>query len=311
MSRFPVVVLGSSNTDLILRVERIPGSGETLLGRDFFQAAGGKGANQAVAAKRAGADVYFIGATGDDLFGHQQRQTLASEGLHLDYLRVINETPSGVALIFVDSQGGNSIGVGQGANALLRAADITGAAPAFQPGAIFVTQWETSPEAAFEGLQLAKTQQMTTIFNAAPADPRIVDSSWLSLIDILVVNESEAAHLLGSSVADATPPESLAPLLLQRGAKSVVLTLGEKGLIVASGEVLTRIAGHRVKAVDTVAAGDTFVGALACRLAEGVELTEACHWANRAAAIAVTRHGAQPSIPYRDEIEAFQDRMLE
>lgn len=308
MKTAQVTVLGSTNTDLILRVERIPGPGETLLGSELIQAAGGKGANQAVAAKRAGADVAFIGAVGDDVLGSAQRQMLEQEGLDLTCLRTIEATASGVALIFVDAAGNNCIGVGPGANARLSTDDLHHAIPFFRPGGVFITQWETSPEIAREGLRLARKQGMRTILNAAPADPRVANREWLADVDFLIVNETEAAILLGESSTHRKPEEEkqLAAELLARGAGTVVMTLGARGLVIVTKQGSLELAGHPVHAIDTVAAGDTFVGAFACRIGEGHEVVDACRWANRAAAIAVTRTGAQPSIPYREEIEAFR-----
>lgn len=301
-----VVVLGSSNTDLMLRVQRLPRAGETVLGSDFLVAAGGKGANQAVAAARAGAQVTFLGAVGDDDFGRQARRQLAAQGLDLSYLHVLADRPSGVALILVDEEGGNLIGVGPGANASVDKAVVAEfPAAVFRGPGVFVTQLETPLDAVRAALVRAKAGELSIVFNPAPADPRALEDGLGEIVDVLVVNEHEAAVLAGDGpLANAAAAEKAARRLRQKGPRSVIITLGEAGFLVLDEDRAAAEDGLKVRAVDTVAAGDAFVGALACALSEGRTLLDAARWSNKAAAIACTRRGAQPSLPWRAEIDA-------
>lgn len=330
-------MLGSSNTDLVLRTPRLPAPGETVLGTEFLQAAGGKGANQAVAAARAGAFTSFLGAFGADAFGDAGRAALLSEGIDLSGSIRVEDRPGGLALIFVDDAGRNIIGVHAGANAELTPEHVR-ATPdslwlgageggsAAQPG-VFVAQLETPLETVREGLRRARRSGMTTILNPAPASPETLSAAIHGEADILIPNETEAAALTGAPIEDESSARRAATALLAE-APVVVLTLGARGSLVATSRAMGLVPARSVAAIDTVAAGDAFVGAFACRLAEsrsngspanGSEdpladlasarafetLFEAARWATRAAAIAVTRRGAQPSIPTRNEIEAF------
>lgn len=306
-----VVVLGSSNTDLILRTERLPKGGETVLGSSFQQAGGGKGANQAVAAARAGASVAFIAAVGDDSFGEIARRSLAVEGISLEHVRVISGEASGIALIFVDDAGRNLIGVAPGANARISANDIDALPESlFHSANVFVAQLETPIDAVFSALSRAHAARMFTILNPAPFDPRIASVEWMRIIDLLVVNEHEASlfgQALGfesPAVTDADSARSFLAMFRNHGANDVIVTLGDAGYVLSTPDLLNHFPGLVVDAVDTVAAGDTFVGVLACGISEGRSVIQSSHIANFAASLAVTRRGAQPSIPRRDEINA-------
>jgi ribokinase len=313
-----VIVLGSINTDLVIRGPRLPRPGQTVLGGRFFQAAGGKGANQAVAAARAGtAAVLFIAAVGDDALGRQALDGLAAENLDTRFVRVVPDQPSGVALILVDEQGENQISVASGANGRLCPADVD-AVPdeLFRAARVFLCCLESPLETVAHGLRRAKAAGLTTILNPAPADPAICRPDIMRLVDILTPNEGEAAAL-AADAGGASRPQLLDPsnqqhaaalasarALQSLGCPTVIVTLGAEGCLIV-GQDVTHVPGRAVQAIDATAAGDAFNGALAVALAEGRPLPDAARWANRAAAIAVTRAGAQPSLPTREEIEAM------
>jgi ribokinase len=301
--------VGSINTDLVMRGPRLPRPGETVIGGEFYQAAGGKGANQAVAAARAALDrVAFVGAVGDDGLGQAALQRFRSENLVCDYLKTVAGEPSGVALILVDEQGQNLISVAAGANAHLTEQDLE-ALPeeVFSAASVFLTCLETPLPTVAVGLRRAKRAGLLTILNPAPACREILDAGLLQLVDVLTPNEGEAALLAGISAgrADDEAAAVRATRLLQaQGCKQVIVTRGAAGCLVVAEEV-THIPAFSVRAIDATAAGDAFNGALAAALAEGRSLCEAAEWANAAAAISVTRRGAQPSLPNRAEILEF------
>ena len=302
-----VLVVGSINTDLVIRGPRLPAPGETVLGGEFYQAAGGKGANQAVAAARAALDpVTFVGAVGDDAFGREARARLARENLVCDFLKTVSGTASGIALILVDTAGQNLISVASGANARLDPADID-AVPAevFCGAKVFLTCLETPLPTVVRGLRRAREAGLVTILNPAPAHPEIMSSDVLSQVDILTPNENEASLLAGGSVdhlASASGAEQAARRLQELGCRSIIVTLGAQGCLIAERDVV-HVRGCPVQAVDATAAGDCFNGVLAVALSEGRELRDAAQWANAAAAISVTRRGAQQSLPTRAEID--------
>jgi ribokinase len=300
-----IIVVGSINTDLVIRGPRLPAPGQTVIGGEFYQAAGGKGANQAVAAARAAqGPVTFVGAVGDDSLGHAALERFRSENLVCDYLKVVAGQPSGVALILVDESGQNLISVAAGANAHLTVRDLeTLPQELFSPAGIFLTCLETPLATVAAGLQRARRAGLTTILNPAPACRDVVDAGLLPLVDVLTPNEGEAALLTGIAAGDDGEEAAIraARALQSLGCRQVVVTMGSAGCLVVDQQV-TRVAGHSVQAVDATAAGDAFNGALAVALAEGRSLCEAAEWANAAAAISVTRRGAQPSLPSRAEI---------
>jgi ribokinase len=295
-----IVVVGSSNTDMVVRVPTLPRPGETVIGGSFFTARGGKGANQAVAAARAGGVVALIACVGDDALGDETLEALAADGIALDGVRRIADTRSGVALILLDERGENSIAVASGANALLAPEQVARCAELLSSRDVLLTQLETPLESVLSALRAARAAGARTILNPAPA--RDLPDELLALVSVLTPNESEAARLAGVPVGGEHGLEDVATMLLRRGVGAVVITLGAAGACVATTEVRETIPGHRVEARDTTGAGDVFNGALAVALAEQMPLGDAVRFANAAAAISVTRDGAQPSAPRRAEI---------
>lgn len=296
-----VAVVGSINMDLVVRVPRFPVAGETILGGGFQTIPGGKGANQAVAARRLGAAVAMIGRVGDDSFGGMLRQNLMQEGINTDRLLVDDGQATGVALITVEDSGENTIIVVPGANGQITTADIDAARPLIDGADILVMQLEIPLVVVEYVAGLARAGGGTLILNAAPAQP--LPQSLLAQVDYLVVNEIEAGLLAGMAAAR---PEDTARALLPRGAKAVVVTLGAEGSLLVSRDGASVAAPpFAVQAVDTTAAGDGFVGAFAVALAAGMPPGQALRWGNAAGALAVTRVGAQPSLPTRQEVEEF------
>lgn len=301
-----ILVLGSVNTDLVVRGPRLPAPGETVLGGHFYQAHGGKGANQAVAAARAAAlPVTFVAAIGDDPFGRQALDHFRGEALDCRFIKTVPGEPTGVALILVDARGENLISVASGANLHLTASDVDSVpGEVFGEAKVLLTCLESPLETVARGLVRAQSAGLTTILNPAPAHEDLAGADLLRYVDILTPNEGEAAALTGVPPGDSSGPEIAARRLQQMGCRNCVVTLGPRGCLVVSQEAVT-VESHPVDAVDTTAAGDAFNGALAVAIAEGRTLLEATRWATRAAAIAVTRRGAQPSLPTRAEIDAF------
>jgi ribokinase len=295
-----IVVVGSSNTDMILKLDRIPKPGETILGGEFVTAAGGKGANQAVAAAQAGGAVTFIARVGRDMFGEQAIAGFVEAGIDVEHVQY-DKSPSGVALIFVAKDGENSIGVGGGANAKLAPADVKKAKAAFASASAVIMQLETPLETVQAAAELADSKKTLVILNPAPAQK--LPDSLLKKISILTPNETEAELLTGIKVSDDASCAKAADVLLRKGVKTVIITLGSRGSYVATAKSKELVPGFKVKPVDTTAAGDTFNGALAVALAEGKSMNDAVRFANAAGAISVTRMGAQPSAPKRAEIE--------
>lgn len=298
-----ILVVGSSNTDMIIKMERIPRPGETIVGGDFLTAAGGKGANQAVAAARAGGRVTFIARVGSDPLGEEAVAGLVREGINVGHVVRDPAAPSGVALIFVGGNGENSIGVAPGANNRLSPADVQAAQNAFSGEAILVLQLEMPLETVEAAAQMAKQAGIPVILNPAPARP--LPGNLLGNVSILTPNETEAELLTGIKIDGAESAGKAAGQLLARGVGMVIITLGAKGAFAASAAGCRFVPGFVVEAIDTTAAGDTFNGALAVALAEGREFDQAVRFAHAAAAISVTRLGAQPSVPTRAEIEKF------
>ncbi len=298
-----ILVVGSSNTDMIIRVPHIPGPGETILGGRFSMAQGGKGANQAVAAARAGGQVTFVARVGDDVFGEQAIRSFEAGGIDSRFVRRAPGLPSGIAMIDVDDRGENSISVASGANAFLSVEDIEMAGEAFADADIVLLQLESPLETVEAAARKAQEKGVPVILNPAPARP--LDDGLLKLVSLLTPNEHEAERLTGIPVRDEADARPAARRLRQRGAVRVAITLGERGVFALSNELEGYFPAFEVMPVDTTAAGDVFNGALAVALAEGMPLAEALRFAQAAAAISVTRPGAQPSAPTRAEIEAF------
>ena len=298
-----ILVIGSSNTDMIIKLDRIPKPGETILGGEFVTAAGGKGANQAVAAARAGGDVTFVARVGRDIFGEQAVAGFVQDGINVKHIDRDNAAPSGVALIFVAKDGENSIAVAGGANGRLAPAGVRKARGAIAGASAVVMQLETPLETVQAAAELAAKAKVTVILNPAPARP--LPDKLLKLVSILTPNETEAELLTGIKVTDEVSAALAAGKLRDRGVATVIVTLGARGAFVVTATIRKLVPGFRVKAVDTTAAGDVFNGALAVALGNGRELLDAVRFANAAAAISVTRLGAQPSAPQRKEIKSL------
>jgi len=301
-----IAVVGSLNMDLVVRVPRMPVPGETLIGHDFHVIPGGKGANQAVAAARLGAQVTMIGRVGDDDFGRAQQRNLAQEGIGVTHVSVDPEEATGIALITLDAAGQNSIILAPGANMRLTVAHVEAAAQTIADAEILICQLESPLEVVTRAIELARAQGVRVILNPAPARP--LDTALLHLVDYLIPNESETTLLTGIQVTDLSSAEKAAANLRERGVSTVILTLGEQGALLANARGMIHVPGYSVEVVDTTAAGDAFVGGFAVALAEGQLLQEAVRFANAAGALAVTRLGAQPSLPTRREIELFLAR---
>ena len=296
-----IVVVGSSNTDMIIRVPRIPRPGETILGGTFSMAAGGKGANQAVAAARAGGKVAFVARVGDDMFGRQAVLGFKKDGLTVRHVVKDKIAPSGIALIFVATDGENSIAVASGANGRLSPQDVLAARELIENAQVVVTQLETPLNTVRAAARMAAGKKIPFILNPAPARP--LDDELLKKVSFITPNETEAELLTGVRVADDAGAEKAAKILLAKGVKTVIITLGAKGAYVRSERFTGVVPGFEVKALDSTAAGDVFNGALAVSLAEGKPLDQAVRFANAAAALSVTKMGAQPSAPRRAAIE--------
>jgi ribokinase len=294
-----VCVLGSINVDLVVRTPRLPKPGETILGGPFDRSPGGKGANQAVAAARAGATVEMVGALGDDDHGRAMRAMLEGERIGAAGVRTIQGAPTGIALITVDERGENTIVVAAGANALVDQATVKAGAPTIKAADILLMQLEIPVASVAIGASMARTARTRVALNAAPATQLPTD--LLDDLDILIVNRGEAGMLAGLD-ADL-PPEALAQSLVRRGIRTVAITLGAQGAVILDADSLHVIPAFRVNAVDTVGAGDAFAGALCAALAEGRDIHAAATFACAAGALATVTHGAVPSLPARSDIE--------
>ena len=303
-----IVVAGSLNMDLVGMASRIPSPGETVMGREFFQAPGGKGGNQAYAAARLGGSASMLGRVGSDDFGRILRANLEAAGCDASQVGTAPGS-SGVALISIDDAGQNSILVAPGANALYAPADFAQDAHVLAGAGLLLLQLEIPIETVIAAAAAGRRAGARVILDPAPA-PGSLPADLCRHVDILTPNEVEAAQLAGAaaerlSLDDA---EAIAARLLSTGVGAVIVKLGPKGCLLADGLAMTRVAAPAVDAVDTTAAGDVFNGALAVALAEGAALANACRFAVHAAALSVTRMGAQPSMPLRDEVDAWMMR---
>ena len=286
--------------DMVVKTSHIPTPGETVLSGSFFMNPGGKGANQAVSVARLGGDVAFVSKVGNDVFGKQSTQSFQEEGIDIAHLLSDDTLPSGVALITVDRSGENSIVVASGANASLMPADLEDALDKIAGAGIVLMQLEIPMETVHFAAIYAVKHGVKVILNPAPANT--LPPKLLSCIDIITPNQSEAAMLSGINVTDAATAAQAAVAIHNLGVKSVIITMGAMGCVIYDKGEITLVPAQKVEAVDTTAAGDVFCGALAVALAEGGTLFDAVDFASRAAAISVTRMGAQPSIPYRREL---------
>ena len=301
----PIIVIGSSNTDMVIRCSRLPRPGETVLGGSFMMNHGGKGANQAVAAAKLGGDTGFIGKVGDDVFGHQTVEMLTSLGIDTRFLGVSATEPSGVALINVDEHTAeNSISVASGANGAIRPADIDAAEEVIASASLILMQLEIPIDTVTYAAKMAKRHGVTVVLNPAPAPSEPLPEELLENVDIIIPNKTEAEVITG--IAIDTPQDELRAIrsLHSKGISTVIFTLGSKGALLCQNGDCEEVPSFKVKAVDTTAAGDTFCGALCVGLSEGKEVRPAMIFANQAAAISVTRKGAQQSVPTRAEVDA-------
>lgn len=300
MNAQKILVIGSSNMDMVVKTNHIPAPGETVLSDSFFMNPGGKGANQAVAAARLGGSVTFVSKLGKDLFGSQFRELFEVEGMDTRHLIADEALPSGVALITVDKEGENSIVVASGANAALSIDDIEKALPLVNEAAVILMQLEIPMKTVEYLAAYAAGKNARIILNPAPAQH--LSDDLLSCIDILTPNETEAAKIAGVPVNNMDDAKKVAMLIGEKGVNTVIITLGAKGALICESNHCTLVEAKKVRAVDTTAAGDVFNGALAVALSEGKDLATATRFACDAASISVTRPGAQSSIPHRGEL---------
>jgi ribokinase len=295
-----ITVIGSSNTDMVIKTSKLPAPGETILGGRFLMNAGGKGANQAVAAARLGGKVTFVGKIGDDIFGKKAIQQLEDEGINVDFVTVDPENPSGVALITVDRNAENSIVVAPGANGTLSSADFDNALSILDKSEFVLMQLEIPIPTVEHIARLASLIQKKVILNPAPA--ATLSDELLRNLYLITPNETEAELLTGIKVTDEQSALKAATQLHEKGVEVVIITMGAAGAFLLANGTSELIKTPKVEAVDTTAAGDTFNGALVVALSEGKTIQESIIFANKAAAISVTRIGAQSSVPFRKEI---------
>ncbi|EML1555317.1 TPA: ribokinase [Enterobacter hormaechei] len=298
-----LVVLGSINADHILNLETFPTPGETVTGNQYQVAFGGKGANQAVAAGRSGANIAFIACTGDDDTGERVRKQLASDNIDIAPVSVVSGESTGVALIFVNAEGENVIGIHAGANAALTTERVEAQRGIIAGAEALLMQLESPVESVLAAAKIAHENHTSVVLNPAPA--RVLSDELLALVDIITPNETEAEKLTGIRVENDDDAARAAFALHEKGIGTVIITLGSRGVWASVNGEGRRIPGFKVKAIDTIAAGDTFNGALVTALLEGKAMDDAIRFAHAAAAIAVTRKGAQPSVPWRKEIDEF------
>lgn len=296
-----IIVIGSSNTDMVVKCKKLPTPGETILGGAFLMNPGGKGANQAVAAARLNGIVTFVTKTGNDHFGEQSKLLFEKEGIDTRFLIRDQKNSSGVALIAVDENGENTIVVASGSNATLSAYDIDEEVYVADKEDVYLMQLEIPVGTVEYVAQKVSDKGNRVILNPAPA--RLLSQELLDSVYVLTPNEIEAEILTGIKVENASSAERSAKKLLDKGVKNVIITMGAAGAYLCTPEISKMIPVVPVKAVDTTAAGDVFNGALAVALAEGKDLEEAVSFANKAASISVTRLGAQASAPYRNELD--------
>ncbi|MDR2389142.1 MAG: ribokinase [Tannerellaceae bacterium] len=298
-----ILVIGSTNTDMVIKTQHLPRGGETVLGGTFFMNPGGKGANQAVAVARLGGQVAFICKTGSDIFGHQSQQLFEEEGIDTSYILSDRKNPSGVALITVDEHAENCIVVASGANAHLLPADLSAVDGAIRAADILLMQLEIPMETVEYVAGIAFREQKKVILNPAPAQP--LAENLLKHLSIITPNETEAEMLSGVKIFDGESAARAARAIAAQGVPNVIITMGAKGALLHGGDTTEMIPARKVKAVDTTAAGDVFNGALAVALAENHSLRNAVGFACKASAVSVTRAGAQTSVPYRNEVDIF------
>ena len=303
MSESKILVIGSSNTDMVICTGHLPLPGETVIGGTFFMNPGGKGANQAVTVARLGGRVSFICKTGSDIFGHQANQLFNEEGIDTSYVFSDTKNPSGVALITVDTDAENCIVVAPGANAHLTPNDLKRSAEAVEAADIILLQLEIPMQTVEAAAMMAYRLGKKVVLNPAPASK--LSAGLLETLYAITPNETEAEAISGIRITDERTAEEAARKIASMGVCNVIITLGAKGALVFDGKHCEVVPAYKIQAVDTTAAGDVFNGALVVALSEGRTLPEAVRFACKASAISVTRVGAQNSVPYRTEVDVF------
>ena len=303
-----IVVVGSTNTDMVIKASHLPQPGETILGGTFFMSAGGKGANQAVAAARLGGSVLFIAKTGYDIFGKQSVELFEKEGIDISGIQRDHYQPSGVALITVDDKGENCIVVAPGANAALTPGDINDVKEKIANASLLLVQLEIPIETVEHVAGIASSNNVKLVLNPAPAAK--LSDELLKKVSIITPNQKETEMLTGIRVNDQASAKQAAEFLHKKGIDTVIITMGAMGAFVFHQDKFSMIPGHKVNVVDTTAAGDVFNGALVVALSEGDTMEDAVAFACKAAAISVTRLGAQASAPTREEVEGLPDGRL-
>lgn len=294
-----IIVIGSSNTDMVIKTDKLPLPGETKLGGTFFMNAGGKGANQAVAVARIGGNVTLVTKVGNDIFGKQTIEGLKKENINTSNVFIDEVAPSGTALIMVNEEGENCIVVAPGANAKLLPADIE-TVKSINEAEIILLQLEIPMETILFVIKNAKANNQRVILNPAPAQK--LGDELLNGLFLITPNETEASILTGITVDDEETASKAAAIFINKGVQNVVITMGASGAYIQSGKISKIVSVKPVKAIDSTAAGDVFNGALAVAISEGMGIEDAVSFANKASAISVTRMGAQASVPYRKEI---------
>lgn len=308
MNSKKILVIGSCNTDMVIKSDRLPIPGETIIGGTFLMNPGGKGANQAVAAARQGGNVTFISKTGNDVFGKQSVELYKSEGINTDYIFSDPKLPSGVALIMVDSHGENCIVVASGANGTLTPTDIEKAKKELDTAAYVLMQLEIPIETVEYAAALAAEKGIPVILNPAPA--KTLSDKLLKCLYLVTPNESEAEILSGIKVTDFEKAKQAADIISAKGVQNVVITMGAMGAFIKEKDQYFSVSANKVTAVDTTAAGDCFSGTLCVGLSEGKSILEAVKTAAKASALTVTRMGAQSSIPYRNELLLLENELM-
>lgn len=305
MKRPKIVVVGSSNTDMVVKSRRIPAPGETVTGGSFVVAPGGKGANQAVAAARLGAEVTFVARVGTDAFGDQAIAGYERDGILTDLIARDPDHATGVALILVDERGENAISVASGANHALTPEDIDRAADRIRAADVLVMQLETPLPAVIRAAAIAAEAGVAVILDPAPAPDEPLPPTLLRHVSCIKPNETEAERLTALPVRDEATARAAAAKLLAAGPRCAIVTLGAKGALLADGKGMSLVPTIEIQAIDSTAAGDAFTGALASGLGSGLAMPEAVRFASLAGALSATRMGAQPSLPTREELEQF------
>lgn len=304
MKKKKILIIGSLNMDMDIQMERMPQCGETVMGKSIAYVPGGKGANQACATGKMKGEVTMLGCIGEDEFGERQKENLARAGVDVSFLRTVKEEPTGMAVIYIDDAGNNQIVVVAGANGECSIEYLEENEKLFEEADFVVFQMEIPHETVFYGIRKAKGLGKTVILNPAPVPEMLPEDIW-SKIDYLTPNETELGRLAGMTADSVEACEKGAEILLQKGVKNVLVTLGSKGALLLREEGRVLIPARKVSAVDTTAAGDCFHGAFLTGLSEGMEPEEAIRMANLASSIAVTRAGAQSSLPEREEVDAL------